>query len=53
MIAMNSTFQQEQHDYTQNRDELIEVVKKHVPEYPWRMMNSGKAVRAQPSAWPR
>jgi VWFA-related protein len=42
MIAMNSSFQQV-HDYTQNRDELIEVVKKHMPEYPWRMTNSGKA----------
>jgi VWFA-related protein len=42
MIATNNTFQQV-HDYTQNRDELIEVVKKHMPEYPWRMMNSGKA----------
>jgi VWFA-related protein len=41
MVAMNTTFQQI-HDYTQNRDELIEVVKKHMPEYPWRMMNSGK-----------
>jgi VWFA-related protein len=41
MIAMNSTFQQV-HDYTQSRDELIEAVKKHMPEYPWRMMNSGK-----------
>jgi VWFA-related protein len=41
MIAMNNTFQQV-HDYTQNRDELIETVKKHMPEYPWRMMNSGK-----------
>ncbi len=40
MIAMNTTFQQV-HDYTQNRDELINVVKKHMPEYPWRMMNSG------------
>jgi VWFA-related protein len=42
MIAMNTTFQQV-HDYTQNRDELIQVVKKHMPEYPWRMENSGKA----------
>jgi len=40
MIAANTTFQQV-HDYTQNRDELIEVVKKHMPEYPWRMENSG------------
>ncbi|HXC94462.1 MAG TPA: VWA domain-containing protein [Edaphobacter sp.] len=42
MIATNSTFQQV-HDYTQNRDELIEVVKKRMPEYPWRMMNSGRS----------
>src|SRR5260370_21594763 len=28
---------------TQNRDELIEAAKKHMPEYPWRMANSGKA----------
>jgi len=41
MIAMNTTFQQV-HDYTQDRDALIEIVKKHMPEYPWRMMNSGK-----------
>ena len=42
MIAMNTTFQQV-HDYTQSRDELIQTVKKHMPEYPWRMMNSGKS----------
>jgi VWFA-related protein len=42
MIAMNTTFQQ-MHDYTQDRDALIEVVKKHMPEYPWRMMQSGKS----------
>ena len=40
MIAMNTKFIQV-HDYTQNRDELIDVVKKHMPEYPWRMANSG------------
>jgi VWFA-related protein len=40
MIAMNKSFQQV-HDYTQDRDALIEVVKKHMPEYPWRMMNGG------------
>jgi VWFA-related protein len=40
MIAMNTSFQQV-HDYTQDRDALIEVVKKHMPEYPWKMMNSG------------
>jgi VWFA-related protein len=42
MVATNNSFQQI-HDYTQNRDELIEAVKKHMPEYPWRMGNSGKA----------
>ena len=42
MIAMNTSFKQV-HDYTQSRDELIDVVKKHSPEYPWRMMNSGKS----------
>jgi VWFA-related protein len=42
LVAMNTTFQQ-MHDYTQDRDALIEVVKKHMPEYPWRMMNSGKS----------
>jgi VWFA-related protein len=40
MIATNNSFQQV-HDYTQDRDALIEVVKKHMPEYPWRMMNGG------------
>jgi VWFA-related protein len=42
MVATNNTFQQ-MHDYTQNRDELIEAVKKHMPAYPWRMENSGKS----------
>jgi VWFA-related protein len=42
MVAENTTFSQ-MHDYTQNRDELIALVKKHMPQYPWRMMNSGKA----------
>ena len=42
MIAMNNTFQQV-HDYTQNRYGLIDVVKKHMPEYPWRMISSGKS----------
>jgi VWFA-related protein len=36
-IAQNTKFVQV-HDYTQNRDELIEDVKKHIPEYPWRAM---------------
>jgi len=40
MIAMNTTFQQV-HDYTQDRDALIDTIKHHIPEYPWRMMNGG------------
>ncbi len=39
MIASNTTFQQV-HDYTQDRDALIEIVKKHMPEFPWRMEGS-------------
>jgi VWFA-related protein len=42
MVAMNTTFQQ-LHDYTQDRDALIDAVKKHMPEYPWAMMGSGKS----------
>ena len=42
MVASNTTFQQ-LHDYTQDRDALIEAVKKHMPEYPWAMMGSGKS----------
>lgn len=31
------------HDYTQSRQDLLDAVKKHFPEYPWQMMkgNSG------------
>jgi VWFA-related protein len=39
MVAQNSKFIQV-HDYTQDRDALIAIVKKHMPEYPWRMMGS-------------
>jgi VWFA-related protein len=42
MIAQNNTFQQ-MHDYTQDRDALIGIIKKHMPEYPWRMMNGGRS----------
>jgi VWFA-related protein len=41
MVAMNTSFQQ-MHDYTQDRDALLQTVNKHIPEYPWHMMNSGK-----------
>jgi VWFA-related protein len=43
LIATNTKFLQV-HDYTQNRDELIEIVKKHMPEVPWRMENGGGTV---------
>jgi VWFA-related protein len=42
MIAANTTFKQV-HDYTQNRDELIEVVKKHMPAYPLKLMTGGRS----------
>jgi VWFA-related protein len=42
LIAQNTKFVQV-HDYTQNRDELIDIVNKHMPEYPWRMMNGGRS----------
>ena len=35
MAAENANFTQ-LHDYTQNRDDLISSVMKHVPEVPWR-----------------
>ena len=40
MVASNVKFQQI-HDYTQDRDALIDAVHKHMPEYPWAMMTSG------------
>jgi VWFA-related protein len=40
MVASNSTFLQ-MHDYTQDRDALIEAIKKHMPEIPWRMVQGG------------
>jgi VWFA-related protein len=40
MAASNTTFQQ-LHDYTQDRDALVQAVKKHMPEFPWRMQQSG------------
>ena len=39
LVASNTTFQQ-MHDYTQDRDALINAVKKHMPEFPWRMEGS-------------
>ena len=41
MVAMNTRFQQ-MHDYTQDRDALIDAVKKHMPVYPANMMGGGK-----------
>ncbi len=38
LIAENRTFKQV-NDYTQDRDILINVVKNHKPEYPFKMMN--------------
>lgn len=41
MVAENSSFQQI-HDYTQNRDALIQAVNQLKPEVPWRLTNGGK-----------
>jgi len=40
MVAGNTSFQQ-LHDYTQDRDALVQAIKKHMPEQPWRMNQSG------------
>jgi VWFA-related protein len=37
LLASNTRFLQ-LHDYTQNRDQLIDLVKHHLPEYPSKMM---------------
>jgi VWFA-related protein len=37
LLTTNTRFS-ELHDYTQNRDELIDKVKRHLPEYPSKMM---------------
>lgn len=42
LVATNTSFQQ-LHDYTQDRDALVQMVKKHQPEFPWKMDQSGKA----------
>jgi len=41
LVVTNTKFQL-LHDYTQNRDELLQTLKKHWPEYPWKMAQSGK-----------
>jgi VWFA-related protein len=41
LVATNTSFQQ-LHDWTQNRDELIQTVQKHTPEYSWKLAKSGK-----------
>jgi VWFA-related protein len=41
MVAMNTTFQQ-LHDYTQDRDALLQALHKHMPENSWRA-ESGKS----------
>jgi VWFA-related protein len=38
LYATNTKFN-EIRDYTQDRDTLLNDVKKHMPEYPWRLMN--------------
>lgn len=31
------------HDYTQSRQELLDSIKKHFPEYPWQMMRGAQS----------
>ena len=42
IAATNTRFQLLQ-DYTLNRQELLTALKNHFPEYPWRLMQSGKS----------
>lgn len=34
------------HDYTQNRQDLLDAIKKHFPEYPWQMMRGSSGNNA-------
>ena len=43
VLAANNTKFVQVHDYTQNRAELLKAVHDHFPEYPWRLMKSGKS----------
>jgi VWFA-related protein len=42
LIAATNTKFQLLHDYTLNRQAVLDALKAHFPEYPWRLMNSGK-----------
>ncbi len=41
LVASNTKFQVLQ-DYTLDRDALLAALKNHFPQYPWRLMQSGK-----------
>lgn len=43
LIAATNTKFQLLHDYTLNRQSVLDALKSHFPEYPWRLMNSGKS----------
>jgi VWFA-related protein len=40
LVASNTKFQL-LHDYTQNRADILSALKKHFPEYPWKLAQSG------------
>ena len=42
LVASNTKFQL-LHDYTQNRADILKVLKAHFPEYPWKLAQSGKS----------
>ena len=42
LLVVNNTKFEVLHDYTLERQALLTALEKHFPEYPWRLMNSGK-----------
>ncbi|HEY0308289.1 MAG TPA: VWA domain-containing protein [Acidobacteriaceae bacterium] len=42
LVASNTKFQLLR-DYTQNRADVLSALKKHFPEYPWKLAQSGKS----------
>jgi VWFA-related protein len=42
LVASNTKFQL-LHDYTQDRADILKVLKAHFPEYPWKLQQSGKS----------
>ena len=43
LLAANNTKFVQVHDYTQSRASLLKALHDHFPDYPWRLMKSGKS----------